>query len=64
MCCVIVRSDANGTGVSRTLIYLEAEASMNVYEDKNGQTQSSLSLVQSKVEVLKRPYNKEETTQE
>ena len=36
---------------------------MNTYEDKNGQTQSSLNLVQSKIEVLKRPY-KEEGAQE
>lgn len=33
---------------------------MQTYEDKNGQTQSSLSLVQTKVDVLKRPQPKEE----
>ena len=33
---------------------------MNTYEDKNGQTQSALSLVQTKIEVLKRPQPKEE----
>lgn len=44
----------------RTLVYLEGEASMNTYEDKNGQTQSSLNVVQSKIEVLQRPLPKEE----
>lgn len=45
--------------LSRTLVYLECDSSMNTYEDKNGQTQSSLNLVQSKLEVLKRPYKEE-----
>jgi hypothetical protein len=33
---------------------------MSTYEDKNGQTQSSLNVVQSKVEVLKRPQPPQE----
>jgi single-stranded DNA-binding protein len=40
---------------NRTLVYLEGDASMSTYTDKNGQTQSSLNLVQTKVDVLKRP---------
>lgn len=38
-----------------TLIYLEGDATMKTYEDAEGKKQSSLSLVQTKVEVLKRP---------
>ena len=41
-------------------MYLEGDASMNTYQDKNGQTQSALSLVQTKVDVLKRPQPKAE----
>ena len=44
----------------RTLIYLEGDATMSVYEDANGKKQSGLNLVQTKVEVLKRPQVKEE----
>ena len=39
----------------RTLVYLEGDATMRTYEDGDGKKQSSLSLVQTKVEVLKRP---------
>ena len=42
----------------RTLIYLEGDATMRTYEDKDGQTQSALSLVQTKIEVLKRAQPK------
>ena len=41
-------------------MYLEGDATMRTYE-KDGETQSALSLVQTKVEVLKRPQPKEET---
>ena len=44
--------------VCRTLVYLEGDATMRTYE-KDGETQSALSLVQTKVEVLKRPVPKE-----
>jgi single-stranded DNA-binding protein len=44
----------------RTLIYLEGDATMRTYDDAEGKKQSSLSLVQTKVEVLKRPQPKEE----
>lgn len=44
----------------RTLVYLEGDASMDVYEAQDGQKRSSLNVVQSKVEVLKRPVAKEE----
>ncbi|KIW27210.1 uncharacterized protein PV07_06969 [Cladophialophora immunda] len=45
-----------------TLVYLEGDATMRTYEDSDGKKQSSLSLVQTKVEVLKRPQPKEEET--
>lgn len=38
-----------------TLVYLEGDATMRSYEDSQGRNQSQLSLVQTKVEVLKRP---------
>ena len=40
---------------TRTLVYLEGDATMRTYEDAEGKKQSSLSLVQTKIEVLKRP---------
>jgi single-stranded DNA-binding protein len=40
---------------SRTLVYLEGDATMRTYGDAEGKKQSSLSLVQTKLEVLKRP---------
>lgn len=40
-----------------TLVYLEGDATMRTYEDADGKKQSSLSLVQTKVEVLKRPQS-------
>jgi single-stranded DNA-binding protein len=46
---------------NRTLVYLEGDATMRTYEDKEGHTQSALSLVQTKIEVLKRPQPKEES---
>jgi len=42
-----------------TLVYLEGDATMRMYEDAEGKKQSALSLVQTKVEVLKRPQPKE-----
>jgi single-stranded DNA-binding protein len=39
----------------RTLIYLEGDATMRSWEDNDGRRQTQLSLVQTKVEVLKRP---------
>ncbi|RMZ80527.1 hypothetical protein DV737_g2928, partial [Chaetothyriales sp. CBS 132003] len=47
-----------------TLVYFEGDATMRTYEDKDGQTQSALSLVQTKVEVLKRPVPKTEGERE
>jgi hypothetical protein len=41
-------------------VYLEGDASMRLYKDKHDETQSGLNLVQTKVEVLKRPVPKEE----
>lgn len=42
------------------MIYLEGDATMKTYDDADGKKQSSLSLVQTKVEVLKRPQVMEE----
>jgi single-stranded DNA-binding protein len=39
----------------RTLVYLEGDATMRTYDGADGKKQSSLSLVQTKIEVLKRP---------
>jgi single-stranded DNA-binding protein len=36
-------------------VYLEGDATMRTYDDAEGKKQSSLSLVQTKIEVLKRP---------
>ncbi|RMZ78594.1 hypothetical protein DV738_g3773, partial [Chaetothyriales sp. CBS 135597] len=41
-----------------TLVYFEGDATMRTYEDKDGQPQTALSLVQTKIEVLKRPVPK------
>lgn len=52
-------------GLSKgTLVYLEGDATMRTYDDADGKKQSSLSLVQTKVEVLKRPQPKEDFAQE
>lgn len=43
-------------GLSKgTLVYLEGDATMRSFEDSEGRKQTQLSLVQTKVEVLKRP---------
>ena len=39
----------------RTLVYLEGDATMRTYDDAEGKKQSALSLVQTRIEVLKRP---------
>ena len=39
----------------RTLVYFEGDATMRTYDDAGGKKQSSLSLVQTRIEVLKRP---------
>lgn len=45
------------TSLCRTLVYLEGDATMRSYEDSEGRKQSQLSLVQTKLEVLKRPFS-------
>lgn len=51
-----LRSDhANLFVAGRTLVYLEGDATMRTYEDGEGRKQNALSLVQTKLEVLKRP---------
>ena len=43
-------------GLSKgTLIYLEGDATMRTYEDSQGAKRTDLSLVQTRIEVLKRP---------
>jgi len=39
---------------------LEADAKMQSYDDRNGEKQNSLNLVQTKLEVMKRPVAREE----
>jgi hypothetical protein len=51
--------DKIANGLARTLVYLEGDAKMDVYE-KDGQNVSSLSLIQTKIDVLKRPVPKAE----
>jgi single-stranded DNA-binding protein len=46
-----------------TLVYVEGDASMRVYEDAEGKKQSSLNIVQRTLEVLKRPNTGSEGTQ-
>ena len=36
-------------------MYLEGDASMRTFDDSEGKKQTQLSLVQTKIEVLKRP---------
>lgn len=55
---VLTRQVAN-CQLSRTLVYLEGDATMRTYNDADGKKQSALNLVQTKVDVLKRPYPKE-----
>ncbi|OAQ70259.1 primosome PriB/single-strand DNA-binding protein [Pochonia chlamydosporia 170] len=40
-----------------SMVYVEGDASINTYQDANGQTRSSLNVVQRSIEVLKRPQN-------
>lgn len=46
----------------RTLVYLEGDATMRTYEDSEGRKQTSLGLVQTKLEVLKRPDSQRESS--
>ena len=45
----------HANSLPRTLVYLEGDATMRTYDDADGKKQTSLSLVQTKIEVLKRP---------
>ncbi|EXJ91338.1 hypothetical protein A1O1_04450 [Capronia coronata CBS 617.96] len=48
-------------GLSKgTLVYLESDATMRTYEDADGKKQTSLNLVQTRLEVLKRPQPRED----
>ncbi|KAF3400385.1 hypothetical protein DPV78_005977 [Talaromyces pinophilus] len=47
-----------------TLVYVEGDASVRVYEDAEGKKQSSLNIVQRTLEVLKRPYTGSEASSE
>ncbi|KAG7124570.1 Single-stranded DNA-binding protein RIM1 like [Verticillium longisporum] len=38
-----------------SLVFVEGDASMNTYQDAEGKTRSSLSIIQRNIEVLKRP---------
>ncbi|ODA80019.1 hypothetical protein RJ55_02977 [Drechmeria coniospora] len=37
------------------MVFVEGDASISTYQDANGQTKSSLNVVQRNIEVLKRP---------
>ncbi|PLB34104.1 single-stranded DNA-binding protein [Aspergillus candidus] len=39
-----------------TLVFVEGDASMRQWEDNEGRRQSTLSILQRSIEVLKRPY--------
>lgn len=38
-----------------SLVYIEGDASLNVYQDAEGKNKSALNIVQRSIEVLKRP---------
>ncbi|EAW12833.1 single-stranded DNA-binding protein [Aspergillus clavatus NRRL 1] len=42
-----------------TLVYVEGDATMRMFEDAEGRKHSNLGIVQRTLEVLKRPYNPE-----
>ncbi|PYI00797.1 nucleic acid-binding protein [Aspergillus sclerotiicarbonarius CBS 121057] len=45
-----------------TLLFVEGDASIRQWEDAEGRKQSALNVVQRSLEVLKRPYNPEESS--
>ncbi|RAL02127.1 single-stranded DNA-binding protein [Aspergillus ibericus CBS 121593] len=52
------------TGLQQgTLLFVEGDASIRQWEDADGKRQSTLSVVQRAVEVLKRPYNPEASSE-
>lgn len=53
-------TDADCTFAARTLVYLEGDASLKTYTDREGKQQSALNIVQTKIDVLKRPRPKED----
>ena len=55
MASLVESSSQTDVSNVRTLVYLEGDATMRTYDDAEGKKQSSLSLVQTKIEVLKRP---------
>ncbi|KAA6412121.1 MAG: ssDNA binding [Lasallia pustulata] len=51
------------TGLEKgTLVYVEGDCSMRSFENSEGKMQSALSVVQQKIEVLKRPEPKSEAS--
>ncbi|KAG6035932.1 hypothetical protein E4U19_004038 [Claviceps sp. Clav32 group G5] len=47
-----------------TLVFVEGEASLKNYQDKEGQTRTALNIVQRSMEVLKRPQTDGQESQE
>lgn len=47
------------TLTASTLVYLEGDATMKTFTDREGKQQSALNIVQTKIDVLKRPRPKE-----
>ncbi|KAG6001774.1 hypothetical protein E4U21_003819 [Claviceps maximensis] len=44
-----------------TMMYIEGDAAMTSYQDKDGQPRSSLSIIQRNFEILKRPQPTEQS---
>ncbi|KAG6056965.1 hypothetical protein E4U17_001815 [Claviceps sp. LM77 group G4] len=47
-----------------TLVFVEGEASMRNYQDREGQTRTVMNIVQRSIEVLKRPQTDGQESQE
>ncbi|KAG5975958.1 hypothetical protein E4U13_000264 [Claviceps humidiphila] len=47
-----------------TLVFVEGEASLRNYQDKEGQTRTALNITQRNIEVLKRPQTDGQESQE
>ncbi|KAJ5317611.1 hypothetical protein PENANT_c038G03936 [Penicillium antarcticum] len=47
-----------------TLVLVEGDASLRSYEDNDGKTRTNLNVVQRNLEVLKRPFNADQESQQ
>ncbi|KAE8148589.1 hypothetical protein BDV25DRAFT_157997 [Aspergillus avenaceus] len=46
-----------------TLVYFEGDAAMRQWEDAEGKNRTALSLVQRRIEILRRPYTDEKASE-